>query len=234
MDPLSTTRSTKNWSSLPGNFDRLNTRALYPSSNDLGIPDLPVTRAIPTRLIAYNARSVLERLAQQHQSSSDYVYGVDDVPCVHFFLDDYRFETVWSQPTRSIARIAHAGMALTPDFSLWREMPLVMQQWQTYRARWCGRWMIDHGIKVIPTVSWSTPASYDFAFLGIGEGSTVAISTVGAKSAGTLFDQGLEAMIDIVKPSNIVVYGGIHPALKEQLITSVNVIYYPARTRWSK
>ena len=31
----------------------------------------------------------------------------------------------------------------------------------------------------MPTVSWSTPASYAFAFAGIAPGSVVAVSTVG-------------------------------------------------------
>ncbi len=36
-----------------------------------------------------------------------------------------------------------------------------------------------HGVTVIPTVSWSTPDSYPFAFAGIATGSVVAVSTVG-------------------------------------------------------
>lgn len=215
----SATRTSKSWSSLPGNFDRLNTRALYGADNDLGIPSLPLVTATPTKLIAYNARGQLES------------NGALDGSCVHFFLDDYRFETMWSQPQRSLTRVTRAGMALTPDFSLWREMPLVMQQWQTYRSRWCGRWMIDHGIKVIPTVSWSTESSYSFAFAGIAQGSTVAISTVGSRSAGTLFDQGVGAMVDIVKPANMVVYG--HKVdVVEQLAQGIQVHYYPSRSRW--
>jgi Domain of unknown function (DUF4417) len=42
---------------------------------------------------------------------------------VHFFLDNYRFETVWTRPKRGLSRIRSVGAALAPDFSLWRDMP---------------------------------------------------------------------------------------------------------------
>jgi len=183
---LNVTRSSHNWASLPGNFDRNNTHTLYHSTNQWGIPDLPRTTAAPTRLIAYNDRRKVE-----HPQPGD---------AVHFFLDDYRFETMWTKPRQSLSRVMRAGIALTPDFSLWREMPMAMQLWQVYRSRWCGAWMVSNGVDVIPTISWSTPDSYDFAFAGVPQCSTVAVSTVGIR--GTLAEsgyfQGLEAMMDTV------------------------------------
>lgn len=191
---LTGTRTSHNWKSTPGNWDRLNTRALYASSNEYGIPDLPEAGFIPTELVPYNLPRAIEK-------------AVPD-SAVHFFLDDYRFETVWSQPNKSLSRIQRVGVALTPDFSLWREMPMVMQQWQVYRARWCGMWMYSHGIAVIPTVSWSTPESWKFCFLGIPRNSVVAISTVGTNDdAMPFFKRGVQAMVDEIDPSMVLVYG---------------------------
>lgn len=193
---LAATRSSDNWKSKPGNWDRQNTRAIYPSTNVLGIPDLPLIQAIPASLVPYN--------------SPKRCTAASPGDAVHFFLDDYRFETVWSQPERSLSRIAKVGLALSPDFSLWTQMPLVMQQWQVYRSRWCAMWMIEHGIPCIPTVSWSTEESWDFCFLGIAPKSTVAISTVGInKHHLPMFTLGLEAMLDAVDPHQILVYGRI-------------------------
>ncbi|GAA1564152.1 hypothetical protein GCM10009678_54060 [Actinomadura kijaniata] len=64
---------------------------------------------------------------------------------------------MWNKPERALTRLARVGAALTPDFSLWRDVPLVMQLWQVYRARWCGAWLLHHGIQIIPTVSWAGP-----------------------------------------------------------------------------
>lgn len=181
---------------MPGNWDRLNTRALFASDNQWGIPTLPATHWVPQKLVAYNDR-----------------WGTDTAPpesAVHFFLDDYRFETVWTKPQRPLSRLQRVGAALTPDFSMWREMPLVMQLWQVYRSRWCGAWMLNHNIKVVPTISWSGRESFPFAFTGIAVNSTVAISTVGLirdREAMKHFEAGLEEMMSTLLPSRVLVYG---------------------------
>lgn len=210
---LAVTRTSEKWHSKPGNFDKVNARAIFPSSNELGIPDLPQATLIPDRLTGYSDRS---QLAQAQSGDA-----------VHFFLDDYRFETMWSQPERSLSRVRQVKAALTPDFSLWTQMPIVMQQWQVYRSRWCGVWMAHHGINVIPTVSWSAPASFSFAFLGIPTGSVVAISTVGVgQEAMPFFRRGLQEMIYQIEPAWILVHGRMLPALE-----GLNVTQYPHKWR---
>lgn len=198
---LAATRSSGNWQSRPGNWDRLNTRALYPSSSEWGIPDVPKAFVAPQKMIAYNDKGRCE--------------NPEPGSAIHFFLDDYRFETVWSQPLRSLARISRAGMALSPDFSLWTEMPLSMQLWQVYRSRWCAMWMHEHGIAVIPTISWSTPDSWNFCFDGVQHDSVVAISTVGVtQDSIDLFRAGLSMLWIKLRPTQILVYGRMLPELE--------------------
>lgn len=216
MQPLAqlgATRSSHKWQEQPGNWDRLNTRALYSSDNEYGIPTLPAATVIPDALVAYNDRYRCEAAAAN--------------TAVHFFLDDYRFETMWTKPERGLSRVAKVGIALTPDFSLWAQMPPVMQMWQTYRARWCGAWMLQHDIPVIPTISWSDRHSYRFAFAGITVGSVVAISTVGVTAESRhAFQQGLEAMLGYILPQHVLCYGKID----ESICHGVPVTQYP--TRW--
>lgn len=193
---LGGTRSSHRWQEMPGNWDKLNTRALFASSNEHGIPDLPAAHAQPDRFVAYS-----DRYACRDPKPGD---------CVMFFEDDHRFETAWSKPERPLSRLQRAGLALTPDFSLWREMPRCVQVWQTYRNRWCGCWWLMHGIDVIPTVSWSDEASHAFAFAGLAEGSVVAVSSVGVlrdREALRLFHAGTEAMLAAVRPSLVLCHG---------------------------
>jgi hypothetical protein len=214
---LNVTRSSHNWASLPGNFDRNNTHTLYQSSNQWGIPDLPRTTAAPTRLIAYNDRRKVE-----HPQPGD---------AVHFFLDDYRFETMWTKPRQSLSRVMRARVALTPDFSLWREMPLAMQLWQVYRSRWCGAWMNSNGVDVIASLSWSTPDSYDFAFAGVPFASVVAISSVGIRGheAERNYIEGIEEMLERTRPKQVVVYGR---SLGEDKLFHADFRYF--KTRWDE
>lgn len=214
---LGATRSSHNWKAQPGNWDKLNTRALFDSDNGWGIPTLPLVDIVPEHLVAYNDR-----------------WGCDTAKpgdAVHFFLDDYRFETLWSKPERPVSRLKRVGISLTPDFSLWREMPLAMQLWQVYRSRWCGCWMQFHGVPAIPTLSWSTKESYDFCFAGIPKGSTVAISTVGVRddNAKRNFALGVEGFLGRLEPSSVLCYGRLDPA-QLMLFADVPVKLYP--TRW--
>jgi hypothetical protein len=197
IDSLGPTRSSWKWSEMPGNFDVCNTRALFASTNQWGIPDLPRVEWQPDHLLAYNDRWSCANPPEN--------------ACVHFFLDDYRFETLWTNPTRPLPRLQRVGTALTPDFSMWSQMPKIMQLWQVYRARWCGAWMIQHGVKVIPTVGWSTSESWEFCFEGIPKWSTVAVSAVGVhrgdEKARSNFAAGLNEMVDQLEPAKILVYG---------------------------
>lgn len=213
---LDVTRSSHNWEAFPGNWDKLNTHTMYTSGNSWGIPDLPVATVVPQQLVAYNDRHRCD-----HAKPGD---------AIHFFLDDYRFETVWSKPFRPLSRLQRVGVALTPDFSLWQEMPLAMQLWQVYRSRWCGNWMASNGVSVIPTISWSTRVSYDFAFAGIPQKSVVAISSVGIRGdeAQRSYRHGIKWMLAELDPATVLVYG--RSLGEDKMWTHVDFRYY--KTRW--
>lgn len=214
---IDTTRTSRRWNEAPGNFDKLNLKALYESDNDWGIPQLAASTHIPAKLVAYNDRHACRTAADA---------------AVHFFLDDYRFETMWTLPNKSLERVQKVAAALTPDFSMWPQMPKVMQLWQVYRNRWCGRWMEQHGIVVTPTISWSTPDSYEYAFLGVTRGSVVAVSTVGIRSKEATWGylQGLERMLDTLEPATVLTYG--RSIGETTLFPSTQFRHYP--TRWEE
>lgn len=130
---------------------------------------------------------------------------------VHFFLDDYQFERVWNSPEDYCTMLADYDCVLTPDFSLYTNMPIAMMIWNTYRSRLIGQMMQDYGCTVIPTVSWAGADSYDFAFDGLPTGGTIAVSTIGVKRNKDAFDiwvNGMNECMKVVKPHNVIVYGG--------------------------
>ena len=89
-------RSTENWESIPGNYDSLNVSELFPSSNNYGIPDLLPCEVIPEELVPYGT-----------QVRRGYSQAKDKF--IHFFLDDYKFETVWKFPNKTLSPIAKIG-----------------------------------------------------------------------------------------------------------------------------
>lgn len=213
------TRTSHRWQSRPGQFDALHAGHLFPGDNAYGIPDLrhtPVSR-IPAWLVPYRQR------IRAHAPPDD--------GAVHFFADDYRFETVWSRPWKALSALRPYPTLLTPDFSLYRDWPLMLQMWNVYRSRWCGCFWQTQGFTVIPTVSWSTAASYDFCFLGIPRRGAVALSPVGVKLDSPLdyqlFLDGFREMVRRLRPLVVLSYGPLPVACQEM----VEVVTYP--TRWT-
>ena len=127
----------------------------------------------------------------------------------HFFLHDDRFEAVWNRPLVALDVVRRYQAVLTPDFSLYRDMPLAAQLWNTYRTRWMGRFWQEQGLQVIPTVRWSTPKSYRFCFTGIPQGQLVAIGTPDLRDPVTrrLFERGLVEMFDRLEPRGLILFG---------------------------
>lgn len=127
---------------------------------------------------------------------------------VHFFIDDYQFERIWNSPEKYMERLSKFTCCLTPDFSLYMDMPIAMQIWNVYRSRMIGQIMQDNGIKVIPTLSWSSEDSYSFCFDGIEKGGTVAVSTVGCvRDAKEAWYAGMDEAMQRLEPSCVLVYG---------------------------
>lgn len=131
-----------------------------------------------------------------------------------FYVDDYRFETLWCQSARYAKQFARFGWGaiIEPDFSLWRDAPLAEQLWSTYRMRTLGRLYQEHGLTIIPNLAWSDERSYEFCFLGIPRGCPVVACE--ARTAGNndgdrrRFLAGLAEGIRQVRPAHVVVYGG--------------------------
>lgn len=88
---------------------------------------------------------------------------------IHFYLDDYQFERLWNSPQEYIDVLKKFDCMLSPDFSLYMDMPMPMKIWNIYRSRLIGQYYQKHGIKVIPTISWAEKETFEFCFEGIPE-----------------------------------------------------------------
>lgn len=128
---------------------------------------------------------------------------------VHFFLHDYQFERVWKYPDRYIEVLKKFKFVLSPQFSTYNDMPKMVQMFNVYRNRWCGRYWQEHGITVIPTIQWGSDWDLEYCLDGIPKHSTIAISTTGDgrwgkhKSIATFYDK----TIDRLEPETVLLYG---------------------------
>lgn len=147
---------------------------------------------------------------------------------VHFFLHDYQFERVWKYPDRYAEVLKKFAYVLSPDFSPYGDSPKAIRIFNIYRKSWCARYWQEHGIKVIPTITWGTIDDWEYCFDGIPKHSTIAISTMGEGrwANWSSLKSNWSKMLDILEPNTILLYG---KDLRSEL--SGNIIYKPMMSR---
>ena len=162
------------------------------------IPILEPCNMIPDALISFN-----------------YARTSETTDCgLHFYIDDYQFQRVWNRPQNYLTLLSRYQCVLTPDFSLYMDMPESMKIWNTYRSRFLGAFWQAHGLNVIPTLQYASPASFDYCFDGIPSESVVSVSTVGVMndhSAMITWRLGMREALERLRPSCVLLYGMMMP-----------------------
>ena len=137
-------------------------------------------------------------------SSQDYEYWV------HFYEDDTSFERIWRNPRKYLPILQKFAGVITPDFSLYRDMPLVMQHWNLYRSHAIGNWLQKNGVNVIPNVRFGDERTYEICCCGVQKYGTIAIGTHGCvknKVDRAYLIAGIEHVVRKLNPEIIVIYG---------------------------
>lgn len=152
-----------------------------------------------------------------------FVYGA----CVHppegrggtlaFYVEDQRFEVVWNDAVRMIAKLKAYGYSSvsSPDFSLWAGDPTAVHVYNIYRAAWCARYWQEAGIRVMPNLSQSHKDGYEIAVRHYPRGLEVAMlqcRTFSAKDSQAnrdAFIENTKYQVDYLEPKNVVIYGGV-------------------------
>ena len=135
----------------------------------------------------------------------------NDFDCwVMFYEHDVKFERLWNNPKHYLEKLKKFKGVISPDFSLYRNMPLVMQQWNTYRSRALAVWLQKNDVELIPNVRYNDERTYNFCFDGVEKFKTVAVGTHGCiknKIDKDYFKKGLAELVKRLSPKTIIVYG---------------------------
>lgn len=129
---------------------------------------------------------------------------------VHFYEDDSKFERIWNNPKRYIQILKQYDGVISPDFSVYRDMPLVMQFWNIYRSRAIANALQSAGKPVIPNIRFGDERTWEACCLGIPKNSAISIGSHGnLRDADDRrhFKAGLQYVTRALHPSTLVVYG---------------------------
>ncbi|MDR3363641.1 MAG: DUF4417 domain-containing protein [Clostridiales Family XIII bacterium] len=148
---------------------------------------------------------------------------------IHFFEYDDRFDGVWKNPPAYLAEIKQYRQIMTPDFSMYTDMALSLQIFNTFRNRWLGAYWQENGMSVIPTISWSNDWSYEFCFDGVEKGSCVAVSTLGCQDVKKQFMAGFAKMCERIEPQTVICYAMPFDEMRD--MANVMAVPYLRNTR---
>ena len=138
---------------------------------------------------------------------------------VHFFVDDYRFNGIYNNPSRSLKRYSQYAFLLTPDFSTYADMGLWRQIENVAKNRWVGAYWQSNGLTVIPTINWGDSRSFEFCFYGVEQNCTVAVGMIGCKHSRLGFMRGYNKMLESIQPDKIIVFGTPFPEMRGNIIS---------------
>lgn len=186
-------------------YENLN-KAIFAGEGKYNIPILKPSNTKPEEWIGFNYAKGCNR---------------PEGKGIHFFLDDYQFARVWAEPDRYIGILQRFQTVMTPDFSLYMDFPKAVQIYNHYRKHWLGAYWQAKGIQVIPTIGWSDEESFEWCFDGEPRQSIVAVSSVGTQGqedARKQFLAGYFAMLEKLKPTQIIFYGKVPEECKENIV----------------
>ena len=128
----------------------------------------------------------------------------------HCFKYDKDLNRFYNNPFLMLERMTKCYAASTLDISMHKEMQRAQIIEATFKNRWSGIWLQMNGFeKVIVTVGWVKPDTYDICFAGIEDGTTLLISTLGVcnDEAKDDFILGYNEMIRRFPNSKIICVG---------------------------
>lgn len=185
-------------------------RARFYTDNYYGIPPIYATQTVGDKMARFMDWAELD-------DPSQYI--------CHFFYDDFKFIQAWRNPDKYVERLRRFKAVVAPDFSLYTDFPRTLQILACYRRQWVGAYWQSLGLDIIPDVIWGDKKSFDYCFLGVPEGSTVAVSTVGVKAdsywngkQGEMFRNGYAEMMKRLSPTTILFYGDMIEGLEGNII----------------
>lgn len=152
---------------------------------------------------------------------------------VHFYIDDNKFKQLLNKPNKYIEELREFKGVISPDFSLYRDMPYAEQISNTYINRVLGHYMQEQGLYVVPNIRWSDRRSFNYCFDGVEEEGTYCISTHGCIKRNVdkhYFMQGLEEFVKRLKPKCVFVHGAMPDDVFDPYKDLIEFIQYESHT----
>ncbi|MBR1831967.1 MAG: DUF4417 domain-containing protein [Ruminiclostridium sp.] len=132
-----------------------------------------------------------------------------DKKIVHSFCYDDVLLRAYNNPIGYLKKVAPYYAVTSFEFSMHEKMDFRHILGATYDNRWIGAFMQANGKKVIATVGWVTPDTYNICFAGLRNGATFIISTLSVNNSTcmSVFMDGYYNLRDRFPDSKLICVG---------------------------
>lgn len=178
------------------------------------IEALPEWVSLPASLVPFDKRN----------QTDDYEQWV------HSYLFDFRFRPLITNTSKYVEVLRRFSGFISPDPSLYRDMPIATQIANTYLNRAVGHYAQRSGIPTVANIRWSDERSFDFAFAGAPRRSMVATSNHGClRGRENLywFERGFDEMMCRLKPRRVILHGNLTDGLRGRY-PGAEIAVYPS------
>lgn len=142
------------------------------------------------------------------------------------YENDMEFSDLLAHPNEYVEILKQYKGFISPDCSVYRDMPLALQITNIYRNRAIGYFFQKQGFYVIPCVRWGDDRTYTtkflpekIAFLGVEKHSIVSVGSYGQlknRVNGYYFEAGMDAMMEELEPEIVLVYSKMPGEIQEK------------------
>lgn len=174
-------------------------------------------------------KSYTDTIPEEYTTFSEITTTGNPCCCVTGFDYDYVIDRIWNHPERYVEGLSHYKCITEPDYSLKINHPLCVQIANTYRSHAVAYYMQEHGIVILPSMSWSTTASYDFCFDGHSKGGAVMVSTIGTmrdERSRRYFRLGFTEMLSRISPDVVILYGDINETILSWMPKQLDIHHF--------
>jgi len=124
----------------------------------------------------------------------------------HCYVSDWRIDAIWRNEIYSLQHVLIPNIAIAPDFTVYRDDPVMQAVYQVWRSRCVARYWQDAGVFVIPTLSWARPEINALLFQGLERCDVVAIRTA-TKGVEREWRESVEQFLMMCKPKLVLQFG---------------------------
>ena len=182
---------------------------IYPTDNAFDIPvlrmDCQPSSGVEVPFAAWGADSRLRK----------------DVKTYCFYVDDYRFEAIWKDPSKVV--MSGCNAIVEPNLSLYDTTPIAYGLQQIYKKRWIARYFQECGIDVYADLNVASKFR-EYNRMGIPKGYN-AFATRGYSDRIEYLKQEIDIAREISGKEipNMIVYGG--GAKIKEICAEYQIIY---------